>query len=251
MARGNRSNREVRVTARERRKEKREDSRKFNEKFSEDRTSKIVNIQPKTENQADFLRAMKHNQIVIGQGSAGVGKSFMAATHAINCYLQDPSITIYLARSYVPMGRSVGLLPGEIESKLTPFLAPLINPVRKQLGPKFDADFGTRIQIQMTEALRGLDLKDAILVVDEAQNLTRDEIKSIVTRLNEKNSQILLIGDSKQSDLKKGESGLEWLIEMVEKYDVKGVDFVEFGPEDIVRGGIVKEFVKIFDAEGV
>jgi phosphate starvation-inducible protein PhoH len=87
--------------------------------------------------------------------------------------------------------------------------------------------------------------------VDESQNLTRDEIKSIVTRLNENNSQILLIGDSKQSDLKKGESGLEWLIEMVEKYDVKGVDFVEFGPEDIVRGGIVKEFVKIFDREGV
>ena len=251
MARANRSNKEVRVTARQRRQEKREESRKFNEKFSDERVSKIVNIQPKTRNQADFIEALKHNQIVIGQGSAGVGKSYMAATHAVNCYLQDPSLTIYLARAYVPMGRSVGLLPGEIESKLTPFLAPLINPMRKQLGTKFDADFGTRIQIQMTEALRGLDLKDAILVVDEAQNLTRDEIKSIVTRLNEKNSQILLIGDSKQSDLKKGESGLEWLIDMVEKYDVKGVDFVEFGPEDIVRGGIVKQFVKIFDAEGV
>lgn len=251
MARSNRSNKEVRVTARQRRQEKREDSRKFNEKFSEERAAKVLHIQPKTENQADFLHAMKHNQIVIGQGSAGVGKSYMAATHAVNCYLQDPSLTIYLARAYVPMGRSVGMLPGEIESKLTPFLAPLINPMRKQLGSKFDADFGTRIQIQMTEALRGLDLKDAILVVDEAQNLTRDEIKSIVTRLNENNSQILLIGDSKQSDLKKGESGLEWLIDMVEKYDVKGVDFVEFGPDDIVRGGIVKEFVKIFDKEGV
>ena len=251
MARSNRSNKEVRVTSRQRRQEKREESRKFNEKFSDERASKIVNIQPKTRNQADFIEALKHNQIVIGQGSAGVGKSYMAATHAVNCYLQDPSLTIYLARAYVPMGRSVGLLPGEIESKLTPFLAPLINPMRKQLGPKFDADFGTRIQIQMTEALRGLDLKDAILVCDESQNLTRDEIKSIVTRLNESNSQIILIGDSKQSDLKKGESGLEWLIDMVEKYDVKGVDFVEFGPEDIVRGGIVKEFVKIFDKEGV
>lgn len=251
MARSNRSNKEVRITARQRRQEKREESRKFNEKFSDDRTSKIVNIQPKTRNQADFIEALKHNQIVIGQGSAGVGKSYMAATHAVNCYLKDPSLTIYLARAYVPMGRSVGLLPGEISMKLSPFLAPLMNPMRKQLGPKFDADFGARIQIQMTEALRGLDLKDAILVCDEAQNLTRDEIKSIVTRLNESNSQIILIGDSRQSDLKKGESGLEWLIDMVEKYDVKGVDFVEFGPEDIVRGGIVKQFVKIFDAEGV
>lgn len=250
MARSNRSNKEVRMTARERRQAKNE-VRKFNEKFSSERETKVVNIQPKNENQADFLHVLKHNQICIANGSAGTGKSFMAATHAVNRYLQDPSLTIYLARAYVPMGRSVGLLPGEIESKLTPFLAPLINPMRKQLGPKFDADFGTRIQIQMTEALRGLDLKDAILVVDESQNLTRDEIKSIVTRLNENNSQILLIGDSKQSDLKKGESGLEWLIEMVEKYDVEGVDFVEFGPEDIVRGGIVKEFVKIFDKEGV
>lgn len=255
MARNNRSNREVRQGQRENRQKRREmaqeEGRKFKEKFSDERQSKIVNIQPKTENQADFIEALKQNQIVIGQGSAGVGKSYMAATHAVNCYLKDPSLTIYLARAYVPMGRSIGLLPGEISMKLSPFLAPLMNPMRKQLGTKFDADFGTRIQIQMTEALRGLDLKDAILVCDEAQNLTRDEIKSIVTRLNESNSQIILIGDSQQSDLKDGESGLEWLIDMVEKYDVKGVEFVEFGPEDIVRGGIVKQFVKIFDAEGV
>lgn len=253
MARSNLSNREIRQARRNKRVERLEtqEVRKFKEKFADERESMIVDIQPKTDNQAAFLRVLKHNQISIGQGSAGAGKSYIAATHAVNCYLKDPSLTIYLARAYVPMGRSVGLLPGEIESKLTPFLAPLINPMRKQLGPKFDADFGTRIQIQMTEALRGLDLKDAILVCDEAQNLTRDEIKSIVTRLNESNSQIILIGDSKQSDLKKGESGLEWLIEMVKKYDVKGVDFVEFGPEDIVRGGIVKQFVKIFDAEGV
>lgn len=255
MARGNRSNREVRSGQRQNSQKRREmaieDGRKFREKFAEEREAKVIHINPKTENQADFIEALRHNQIVIGQGSAGVGKSYMAATHAVNCYLRDPSLTIYLARAYVPMGRSVGLLPGEITMKLSPFLAPLMNPMRKQLGTKFDADFGTRIQIQMTEALRGLDLKDAILICDEAQNLTRDEIKSIVTRLNESNSQIILIGDSRQSDLKEGESGLEWLIDMVEKYDVKGVDFVEFGPEDIVRGGIVKQFVKIFDAEGV
>lgn len=253
MARSNLSNREVRQARRNKRVERLEtqEVRKFKEKFADERESKIMSIQPKTDNQAAFLNVLKNNQISIGQGSSGSGKSYLAATHAVNCYLKDPSLTIYLARAYVPMGRSVGLLPGEITMKLSPFLAPLMNPMRKQLGQKFDADFGTRIQIQMTEALRGLDLKDAILVCDEAQNLTRDEIKSIVTRLNESNSQIILIGDSKQSDLKKGESGLEWLIDMVKKYDVKGVDFVEFGPEDIVRGGIVKQFVKIFDAEGV
>lgn len=224
--------------------------RTFDDKFSDERTALIQEIRPMNEAQALFVDVLKKNQIAVAMGSAGTGKTYMAATHAANQYLRNPSTTIYMSRPYVTMGRSAGLLPGTIEEKMAPFLAPITGVLKSQLGKKYEADFGKSIQVQLIEAIRGLDLKDAILIVDEAQNLTRDEMKSIVTRLGS-GSQIILVGDSKQSDLPKGESGLEWLVDLIEKYDIKGCDFVEFGAEDIVRSGIVKRFVEIFDEEGV
>ena len=148
------------------------------------------------------------------------------------------------------MGRSVGLLPGSAEEKISPFLVPITNVLKKQLGKKYEADFGTNIQIQLIETIRGLDLEDAILICDEAQNLTIEEMKSVVTRLS-RGGKIILIGDTLQSDLDKEESGLDWLIYMVDKYDIKGVDWVDFKPEHCVRSGIVKQFLMAFDEEGV
>lgn len=174
--------------------------------------------------------------------------TFMAATHAANQYLRNPKMKIYISRPYVPMGKSVGLLPGEVEDKIAPFLAPITSVLKAQLGPKFEADFGRNIHIQLIEAIRGLDLRDAILIVDEAQNLNIDEVKSIVTRLGD-NSQIILIGDSAQCDLDYDESGLPWLVDVVDRHGVDGVDFVEFFPEHIVRSGIARRFVEIFEKE--
>lgn len=249
MARGNRANREVRVGRRELRKQK-EEGRSFGEKFMEQRKALVAHVEPKTVNQKFFLDALKDQQIVIGMGSAGTGKTFLAATHATNEYIRDSRKKIYIARPYIPMGNSVGLLPGEIEDKIMPFLAPLTSVMKAQLGPKFEADFGKNIQIQLVEAIRGLDLQNAILIVDEAQNLTIEEVKSIATRIGE-NSQIILIGDSAQSDLPDGESGLPWLIDLAADYDIEGIDFVEFTSDDIVRSGLVKRLVKAFEAEAI
>lgn len=222
--------------------------RAFDEKFQDQRQSMIVNVVAKNDAQKQFLQALRDNQIVIANGSAGTGKTYIAATHAANAYLRNPSLTIYMARPYVTMGRSAGLLPGTLEEKMAPFLAPLVSVLKNQLGDKYIADFGKNIHIQLIEAIRGTDLQDSILLIDEAQNLTIPEIKSIVTRLGE-NSQIIFTGDSYQSDLKEGESGLDWLCDMIDKYDIKGADFVEFLPDDIVRSGLVKRFVQIFDKE--
>lgn len=224
-------------------------TRRFNEKFDDERQSKIVNILPKNDAQADFIEVLKDCDIAIARGSAGTGKTFLAATWAANEYLRRSNLKIYLSRPYVPMGRTAGMLPGTIEEKMMPFLAPLVGVLKSHLGDKFEADFGKNIQIQLVEAIRGIDLEDAILLVDEAQNLTKDEMKSIVTRLG-KGAKIIFTGDTKQSDLKKGESGLDWLCYMVEKYNIKGVDWVDFRPEDIVRSGIVRQFVMAFDKEG-
>lgn len=224
--------------------------RSFDEKFEDERGGKIVNIVPKNEAQEDFLEVMRDCQICIGRGSAGVGKSFLAATYAANEYLRNSGLSLYISRPYVPMGRSVGLLPGTAEEKISPFLVPITSVLKKQLGKKYETDFGTNINIQLIEAIRGLDLENAILIIDEAQNLTVEEMKSVVTRLS-RGGKIILIGDTLQSDLKKGESGLDWLIYMVDKYDIKGVDWVDFKPEHCVRSGIVRDFLFAFDEEGV
>lgn len=247
MARGNRANREVRQGRRERRREKRE-GREFDQKFEGVRQASVVTVHAKNAAQAEFLDVLGTAKIAVGMGSAGTGKTFMAATHAANQYLRNPKMKIYISRPYVPMGKSVGLLPGEVEDKIAPFLAPITSVLKAQLGPKFDADFGKNIHIQLIEAIRGLDLRDAILIVDEAQNLNIDEVKSIVTRLGD-NSQIILIGDSAQCDLDYDESGLPWLVDVVDRHGVDGVDFVEFFPEHIVRSGIARRFVEIFEQE--
>ena len=238
-------------TSRSTREEKRNQAkRSFDEKFLDERESLVKTIVPKNDAQEDFLDVLQECQICIGRGSAGVGKSYLAATFAANEYLKNSNLKLYLSRPYVPMGRSVGLLPGSAEEKISPFLVPITNVLKKQLGKKYEADFGTNIQIQLIETIRGLDLEDAILICDEAQNLTIEEMKSVVTRLS-RGGKIILIGDTLQSDLDKEESGLDWLIYMVDKYDIKGVDWVDFKPEHCVRSGIVRDFLFAFDEEGV
>lgn len=236
--------------ARQPKRERVQRGRTFEEKFEDERKAMVVNIVPKNAAQEDLLEVMNECQIAIARGSAGSGKTFLAATHAANQYLRNPNMKIYISRPYVPMGRSVGLLPGEITDKLAAFLTPLTSVLKNQLGKKYDADFGKNIQIQLLEAIRGLDLNNAILLVDEAQNLTKEEIKSIVTRIG-KGAQIIFTGDTKQSDLKKGESGLDWLCDIIHRHKIKGADWVDFYPEDIVRSGIVKQLVIAFDKEGV
>lgn len=248
MARGNTANREVRQSRREARAAKRE-GREFAKKFDGVRQASVVTVVPKNEAQEQFLQVLDECQIAVGMGSAGTGKTYMAATHAANEYLRDPRKKIYISRPYVPMGKSVGLLPGEPEEKIAPFLAPITSVLKAQLGPKYEADFGKNIKIQLIEAIRGLDLQNAILIVDEAQNLSIEEVKSITTRIGE-GAQIILIGDSMQCDLRREDSGLPWFVNLVEDYDIDGCGFAEFFPEHIVRSGLAKRLVEVYDMEG-
>lgn len=242
MTRASRANKEVRVSGK---------ARVFKEKFEEERQSKVVKLVPKTEAQAAFIECMKNNQVAIGMGSAGAGKSFLAGSFICNEYLTNPDIKILLARPYVPMGgRTVGFLKGTAEEKLEAFVAAQTSILKEQLGSKFVSDFGKTINVQLLEAIRGLDLKNTILWVDECQLLSRDEFKCILTRISE-GGKVIFTGDPLQSDLRDAESGLEWVIDMIVKYDIKGCDFVEFTDEDCVRSGVVKAWLKVFDKEGI
>ena len=255
MARSNLSNREVRASKREIRQKRREmaveDGRKFKDKFSDERESKIVHINPKTQAQEDFLHVMKDNDVAIGLGAAGSGKSYLAGSFIANEYLRNPGMSILLARPYVPMGgRTVGFLSGDANQKLEHFVAAQTAILKKHLGKKYESDFGLTINIQLLEAIRGLDLKNTCLWVDECQLLTREEFKCILTRISA-GGKAIFTGDPVQSDLRGEESGLDWVCDMIEKYNIKGCDFVEFTDDDCVRSGVVREWLRVFEKEGV
>jgi phosphate starvation-inducible PhoH-like protein len=225
--------------------------RDFNDKFEYERESKVVNILPKTQAQQDFLQVMRDNQCALGIGSAGGGKTYLAGTFIANEYLKNPDMKILLSRPYVPMGgRTVGFLTGGVEQKLEAFVAAQTSVLRNHLGRKFDADFGTNINIQLLEAVRGLDLKNTWLWVDECQLLTRDEFKCILTRVSS-GGKVIFTGDPAQGDLKGEISGLDWVCDMIEKHNVKGCDFVEFTDDDCVRSGMVKDWLRVFRQEDV
>lgn len=223
--------------------------RRSKDKFTEEREGKAKPIVAKTENQIRYLKALNRSKLVIAEGKSGTGKTFVASSFAANCLLQNKTKQIILSRAYVPMGRSVGLLPGTIVDKLSIFLAPMMNNIKKVLGVgAFESSLGKTVLIQPLEAIRGMSFEDSILLLDEAQNLTVEEVKSVVTRIGE-GTQLILCGDTAQTDIK-GENGLTYLKWLIRKYNISDCDIIEFTSEDIVRSGMVKEFVMAFDSEG-
>jgi len=222
--------------------------RVIREKFSEER--KALPITAKNENQKKYLHSLQFDTISVGKGSAGSGKTFCAAAVAANKYLKGEIDQIVVTRAYVPMGKSTGFWPGSVEDKLYPYVAPILGVIKERIGvAKFEADFGKKIKIQPLEAIRGMSFPSGtFLICDEAQNLSVEEVRSIVTRL-ETGSQVAFCGDDKQRDVK-GVSGIVYLANLIRKHKLEGCSVVEFTPDDIVRSGLTRELVKIFEEEG-
>lgn len=224
--------------------------RKKNPKFEEERQNKAQPIVAKTTSQKLYLAALQRKTLIVATGSAGTGKTFVAASHAANRLVKGEIDNVVLSRPYVGMGKTSGFFPGTVHEKLEPYLKPILNVLKKRLG---DNDYASRvrqrrIELQPMEAIRGMSFEDCILIIDEAQNTTPEEMKSIVTRIGE-NCQLILCGDPAQTDIK-GENGLDFLIRVIHSYNVHGAESVEFGPDDVVRSGITAQFVKIFDQMG-
>lgn len=217
------------------------------EKFQEEREQKAQPIVAKNNSQKFYLRCLQRDVLVIATGSAGTGKSWCASAHAANRLVRGEVDKVVLARPYVTMGKSVGMFPGDIKDKLEPFVKPLLEVFKDRLGENdFQSRYRTgRIEIQPLEAIRGMSFNNTVIIVDECQNTTPEEIKSIVTRIGD-NCQLILCGDPAQTDIK-GENGLDFITNVVNKHKVQESGVVVFKPEDIVRSGITKQFVQIFD----
>ena len=209
-------------------------------------------IEPLTDNQENLYRCYKNNQNIVAYGAAGTGKTFITLYNALADVL-DPSTPyekIYIVRSLVAT-REIGFLPGDHEDKSLLYQIPYKNMVKYMFELETDADFemlygnlktqGT-ISFWSTSFLRGTTLDNAVIIVDEFQNLNYHELDSIITRSGE-NTKICFCGDASQSDLTKtnernGIMDFTKILRIMPSFD-----FIEFGMEDIVRSGLCKEYI--------
>lgn len=212
--------------------------------------SKVIPLQAWNANQKAYLAALKSSQQIIVTGSSGTGKTYIAATHAANLYLARQISKIVVTRPNVSVGKDLGYFPGTINEKFTPWVAPVLDVLIKQLGQGVveTAIKNGNIEMSPLSTMRGRSFDNAFVILDEAQNTTIPEIKMFLTRIGE-GTTVVINGDIKQSDLKES-SGLSKIIHMVKKYQLP-VPIIEFGVEDIVRSDICKQWIISFDKEGV
>lgn len=205
---------------------------------------KAVHIQPKTENQDRLIRAIERNQLVVTIGPAGVGKTFCAVNTAVNLLVQGRTKKIVLVRANIPTGKTLGSFPGDIYDKLGPWLAPMTSEIKKRLGANdYDAKkHAGQIEFHPLETIRGASFEDTVILVDESQNLTYEEVKAITTRIGE-NSKMILMGDPMQRDTR--DSGLTTFKKIIKQFELD-IPVVEFELDDIVRSDLVAQLVKAY-----
>jgi phosphate starvation-inducible PhoH-like protein len=201
----------------------------------------------KNDFQKALLHALKTSQVVITIAPAGTGKSLCIMSDVSDRLKNNKVDKIILTRANVVLGKTIGMLPKGIDEKMAPLLAPLVEVIKQRHGTGFyDTQVGNgNIEILPLEYVRGRNF-DGVTVVEESQNLSPDEIFSLITRVTD-NGCLYLLGDSAQSDLK-GKDGLTWLREFVEDHDLGDcITVVNGTSDDIVRGEICKRFVKAME----
>ena len=212
----------------------------------------LRDIEPLTENQQKLFESYSNNKNIIAYGAAGTGKTFITLYNAL-CDVLDPSTPyekIYIVRSLVST-REIGFLPGDHEDKSFLYQIPYKNMVKYMFELPSAADFEMlygnlkaqeTISFWSTSFIRGTTFDRAIILVDEFQNLNFHELDSIMTRVGE-NTKIMFCGDATQSDLIK-QNERNGIIDFMRVLRLmSSIDIIEFGVEDIVRSGLVKEFI--------
>ena len=207
-----------------------------------------VQVKGLNEKQDAYIISLLTSACTIVTGSAGTGKTYLAASVAAQAISNREIGTIIISRPNVPTGKSLGAFPGTVEEKMAPWLLPITNVLKQHLGVKFYDNLvkNGNIQIQPIETIRGQSFDNAIILFDESQQLEVDEVKAIVTRIG-KFSRLVLMGDTSQRD--NHAQGLEYLVQLTERHHLP-VALHHFTSDDIVRSAVCKLFVKAFEAEG-
>jgi len=212
----------------------------------------LINIEPLTENQKSLFKSYSEDKHLVAYGAAGTGKTFITLYNALKDVLNEitPYEQIYIVRSLVAT-REIGFLPGDHEDKSSLYQIPYKNMVKYMFQLPTETDFEMlygnlkqqeTIKFWSTSFVRGTTLDNSIIIVDEFQNMNFHELDSIITRVGE-NSKIMFCGDATQSDLTKTNerNGISDFMTILRK--MPSFDIIEFGIDDIVRSGLVKEYL--------
>jgi phosphate starvation-inducible PhoH-like protein len=200
----------------------------------------FVAIKPLNFIQGDYLESIKNNDIIFGIGSAGTGKTFIAANYAAEQLYYKKINKIILTRPNVETGRGLGFLPGELDEKYAPYLEPFIQIFKQALGSGlYEYSLKSKaIDPKPLGFMRGASFDNAIILVDEAQNMTKTEFKMLLSRIG-KNCKVILSGDPEQCDI--SDSGLLDAVKRLER--LPGIEIVRFLDEDIVRSKMCKQVI--------
>lgn len=214
--------------------------------------SLLIDIEPLTHNQKALFDAYEKGQNIVAYGAAGTGKTFVTLYNAIKDVMNEhlPYERVYLVRSLVST-REIGFLPGDHDDKSSLYQIPYKNMVKYMFEMSSDADFEMlygnlktqeTIKFWSTSFLRGTTVDNSIIIVDEFQNLNFHELDSIITRVGE-NCKIMFCGDGSQSDLTRTneKNGIVDFLKILRK--MSSFDIIEFGLNDIIRSGLVKEYL--------
>jgi phosphate starvation-inducible PhoH-like protein len=202
---------------------------------------------PRSKRQKDYIRALKESDIIISNGPAGTGKTYLAVAIALTMLLEKKIDRIILSRPAVEAGERLGFLPGDMRDKVDPYLRPLYDSLYDLLDYEKiqkKLEIGD-IEIAPVAFMRGRTLKNSFAILDEAQNATDTQIKMFLTRIGE-NSKIVVNGDSSQIDLiNKNHSGLLRSKDLLKNLDE--ISVVDFDHTDVVRHPLVTKIVKAYD----
>ena len=222
----------------------------FDERYKIIKTIQGKTIYAKTFNQKEYYRKIQDNDLVFGIGPAGTGKTYLAVVIGVALLKRNIVRKIILTRPVVEAGENLGFLPGDLKEKVDPYLRPLYDALYDVLGLEQTEKMIERgiIEIAPLAYMRGRTLEDAYIILDEAQNTTKQQMKMFLTRLGF-NSKMVVTGDETQIDLPKPvKSGLKHAKEILS--DVKGIEFVQFETVDVVRHTLVQKIIESYEKTG-
>lgn len=222
----------------------RRDKESGTEQENPQRNYTFKEVQPLNFVQSEYLEAIKNNDVIFGIGSAGTGKTFIAASFAAAELYYKRVDKVILTRPNIETGRGLGFLPGTLEEKYAPYLLPFDSIFTKALGKGFYEYCLKTKDIEPTPLgfLRGTTFDNCIVLVDEAQNCTREEMKMLLSRIG-KNCKMIFSGDECQSDIGDA-SGLEDAVNRLE--GIEGIEVIEFLDQDIVRSAMCKKIIQAY-----
>jgi len=204
-------------------------------------------IRPKTLGQKQYVDAIKKNSIVFGVGPAGTGKTYLAVALAVYALKNKEIDKIILTRPAVEAGEKLGFLPGDLNEKVDPYLRPLFDALQEMMGQEAYLRHIERgsIEIAPLAYMRGRTLSNSFIILDEAQNTTREQMKMFLTRMGE-NSRIVVTGDITQIDLPHNvTSGMADALNVLK--DVEGIEIVRLTAKDVVRHELVTKIIQAYE----